>query len=59
MDESALELVRDWLARAGRDLRSARLLATADDPPPDISLKKSCHSEERRTSDYFLLPARS
>ena len=38
MDESALELVRDWLARAGRDLRSARLLAAADDPPLDIAI---------------------
>jgi HEPN domain-containing protein len=38
MDESARELVRDWLARAGRDLRSARLLAAADDPPLDIAI---------------------
>ena len=38
MDESALELVRDWLARAGRDLRSARLLAAAHDPPLDIAI---------------------
>jgi len=38
MDEPARELVRDWLARAGRDLRSARPLAAADDPPLDIAI---------------------
>jgi len=38
MDEPALELVRDWLARASRDLRSAHLLAAADDPPLDIAI---------------------
>lgn len=32
MDEFALELVRDWMSRASHDLRSARLLAAADDP---------------------------
>ena len=38
MDEPALELVRDWLARASRDLRSAHLLAAAHDPPLDIAI---------------------
>jgi HEPN domain-containing protein len=38
MDEAALELVRDWLMRAGHDLRSSRILAAADDPPLDIAI---------------------
>jgi hypothetical protein len=32
MDESTLELVRDWLMRANHDLRSARALAALDEP---------------------------
>jgi len=38
MDEFALELVRDWMTRASHDLRSARLLAAADDPPLDTAI---------------------
>jgi len=38
MDEFATELVRDWMTRASHDLRSARLLAAADDPPLDIAI---------------------
>jgi len=38
MDEPARELVRDWLVRASRDLRSAHLLTAADDPPLDIAI---------------------
>ena len=38
MDEFALELVRDWMTRASHDLRSAGLLAVADDPPLDIAI---------------------
>ncbi len=47
MDESALEHVRDWLARAGRDLRPARLLAAADDPPPDIAIDHCQQAAEK------------
>ena len=35
MDESTLELVRDWLTRAEHDLRSARALAALADPLRD------------------------
>lgn len=38
MDEAALELVRDWLLRASHDLRSARILAAAEDPPLDAAI---------------------
>ena len=38
MDEFARELVRDWMTRASHDLRSARLLAAADDPPLDVAI---------------------
>ena len=38
MDEFALELVRDWMTRASHNLRSARLLAAADDPPLDTAI---------------------
>jgi hypothetical protein len=38
MDESTSELVRDWLTRASHDLRAARILATADNPPLDAAI---------------------
>jgi HEPN domain-containing protein len=38
MDESARELVRDWLTRANHDLLSARLLASAQDPLLDTAI---------------------
>ena len=38
MDEFAAELVRDWMTRAGHDLRSARILSAADDPLLDIAI---------------------
>ena len=38
MDEFAAELVRDWMTRASHDLRSARLLAAAEDPPLDVAI---------------------
>jgi HEPN domain-containing protein len=38
MDESARELVRDWLTRASHDLRSARALASLDDALLDTAI---------------------
>jgi HEPN domain-containing protein len=38
MDESTLELVRDWLTRAEHDLRSARALASLADPLLDTAI---------------------
>jgi HEPN domain-containing protein len=38
MDESTLELVRDWLTRAEHDLRSARALAALADPLRDTAI---------------------
>lgn len=38
MDESMLELVRHWLMRADHDLRSARALASLDDPLLDTAI---------------------
>ena len=35
MDDAAAEIVRDWLTRVSHDLRSARILAAAEDPPLD------------------------
>ena len=38
MDESATELVRDWLTRASHDLRAARILAAVDNPLLDSAI---------------------
>ncbi len=38
MDESARELVRDWLTRASHDLRSSHALASLDDPLLDTAI---------------------
>ena len=38
MDESKIELVRDWLTRASHDLRSSRALASLDDPLLDTAI---------------------
>ena len=38
MDESARELVRGWLTRANHDLRSARALASLEDPLLDTAI---------------------
>ncbi|MES1181061.1 MAG: HEPN domain-containing protein [Verrucomicrobiota bacterium] len=38
MDESTLELVRDWLTRADHDLRSARALAALEDTLLDTAI---------------------
>ena len=38
MDESTLELVRDWLTRANHDLRSARALAALEEPLLDTAI---------------------
>ena len=38
MDDAARELVRDWMTRADHDLRSARALASLDDPLLDTAI---------------------
>jgi HEPN domain-containing protein len=37
-DAPTLELAHAWLAKAASDLRSARILADADDPPLDAAV---------------------
>ena len=47
MDESTRELVRDWLTRASHELRSARALASLDDPLLDTAI---CRSADGRAA---------
>jgi hypothetical protein len=41
MDESARELVRDWLTRASHDLQAARVLAAGTEPLLDTAIYQS------------------
>ena len=53
MDEAAKELARDWLTRAVHDLRSARLLASADDPLLDIAIYHCQQAAEKSVKAWL------
>ena len=38
MDDTRRELLRSWLTKAASDLRSARVLGSADDAPLDTAI---------------------
>jgi len=53
MDEFALELVRDWMTRASHNLRSARLLAAADDPLLDTAIYHCQQAAEKKGAEVY------
>ena len=53
MDEFALELVCDWMTRASHDLRSARLLSAADEPPLDIAIYHCQQAAEKSVKAWL------
>ncbi len=56
MDEPAkLELVRDWLRRAGRDLAAARALAALSDPLLDAAIYHCQQAAEKALKGWLQL----
>ena len=53
MDESARELVRDWLTRANHDLRSARALASLEDPLLDTAIYHCQQTAEKSVKAWL------
>ena len=53
MDRFAIELVRDWMTRASHDLRSARLLSAADDPPLDTAIYHCQQAAEKSVKAWL------
>ena len=53
MDESTRELVRDWLTRANHDLRSARALASLEDPLLDTAIYHCQQTAEKSVKAWL------
>ena len=53
MDESTRELVRDWLTRANHDLRSARALATLEEPLLDTAIYHCQQTAEKSVKAWL------
>lgn len=53
MDESTRELVRGWLTRAHHDLRSARALASLDDPLRDTAIYHCQQAAEKSVKAWL------
>jgi len=53
MDDAAKELARDWLTRALHDLRSARLLAAADDLLLDTAIYHCQQAAEKSVKAWL------
>ena len=53
MDESTTELVRDWLTRANHDLRSARALATLEEPLLDTAIYHCQQTAEKSVKAWL------
>lgn len=53
MDESATELVRDWLTRANHDLRAARILATPEIPLLDAAIYHCQQAAEKAVKAWL------
>jgi len=53
MDDSLLELVRDWLTRANHDLRSARALAALEEPLLDTAIYHCQQTAEKSVKAWL------
>ena len=54
MDDTRRELLRSWLTKAASDLRSARLLGSADDAPLDTAIYH-CQQTAEKALKAFLV----
>lgn len=54
MDESQQALLRSWVTKATSDLKSARLLGSAEDPPLDTAVYHCQQAAEKVIKAYLL-----
>jgi HEPN domain-containing protein len=54
MDDTRRELLRSWLTKAASDLRSARLLGSADDPPLDTAIYHCQQTAEKAVKAFLV-----
>jgi HEPN domain-containing protein len=54
MDDIRRELVRSWMTKALSDLKSARLLGLADEPPLDTALYHGQPTAEKSVKAYLV-----
>jgi HEPN domain-containing protein len=53
MDDAGVELAKDWLTRARQDLRAARILAAAENPPLDVAIYHCQQAGEKSVKAYL------
>lgn len=54
MDDPQRELVRSWLTKAASDLKSARLLGLAEEPPLDTAIYHCQQTAEKALKAYLV-----
>ena len=54
MDDTRRELLRSWLTKAASDLRSARVLGSADDPPLDTAIYHCQQTAEKAVKAFLV-----
>ena len=54
MDDTRKELLRSWLTKAASDLRSARVLGSADDPPLDTAIYHCQQTAEKAVKAFLV-----
>ena len=54
MDDTRKELLRSWLTKAASDLRSARVLGSADAPPLDTAIYHCQQTAEKAVKAFLV-----
>ena len=54
MDDTRRELLRSWLTKAASDLRSARVLCSADDAPLDTAIYHCQQTAEKAVKAFLV-----
>jgi HEPN domain-containing protein len=54
MDDTRRELVRSWLTKAASDLKSARLLGLAEEPPLDTAIYHCQQTAEKAVKAFLV-----
>jgi len=54
MDDARRELVRSWLTKAASDLRSARILSKAEEPPLDAAIYHCQQTAEKAVKAFLV-----
>ena len=54
MDDTRTELLRSWLTKAASDLRSARVLGSADDAPLDTAIYHCQQTAEKAVKAFLV-----